>query len=101
MFSPVLGDDIGRIVSFNSGAFALRFLAGAAADDRSLRETRAFALVGAERVRPPRLSLFAFDSPRLICGRPMNRVGRGLNLSTPFLRAHWPESLGLPTRTLS
>ena len=51
--------------------------------DASLRLGARFVFVAAERVRPPRLRPFAFDSPRLICRRPMDSVGRGRESTTP------------------
>ena len=69
----------GRAVSSNSRVFAVRFF-GRACRDACLRPARGFAFAGAERIRPPRLRLFAFDSPRLICRRPMDSVGRNANL---------------------
>jgi hypothetical protein len=70
-------------VSSNSRVFAWSFFASAAADV-SLRPARAFVFVATDLVRPPRLKPFAFDSPRLICSRPMDSVGRELESSTSF-----------------
>ena len=70
--------------------FAVSFFASAAAD-ASLRPARAFVFVGAERIRPPRLRLLAFDSPRLICRRPMDSVGRNANLPHLSRSAHASE----------
>src|SRR5262245_8315996 len=79
MLSSVLSDTFGRAVSFNSSSFALRFLAEAVAD-ASLRPAR--------RVRPPCLRPFALDSPRRICRRPLDSVGRGLESITHSCAAH-------------
>jgi hypothetical protein len=68
-------DAFGRTVSCNARVFDASFFANSA--DVSLRLARAFDFVAIDRVRPPRLRPFAFDSPRLICRRPMDSVGRG------------------------
>src|SRR5262249_4700771 len=65
---------------FNSRVFAASWVAG---DDAPLCPARAFAFVTPERVRPPRLRLLAFDSPRLICRRPWDSVGRKLDPNIP------------------
>src|SRR5262245_48004644 len=75
---------------FNSRVFTANWLASEAddaslADDSFLRPARAFTFAGAER-GPPRLALFAFDSPRRICRRPMDSLVVGSNL--PQLPAH-------------
>ena len=90
MFSLGLADVLRRAVLFNAGTFAASFFADIAAD-ASLRPTRVFAFSGAERIRPPRLRPFAFDSPRLICRRPMDSVGRNANLSHLSCLAHASE----------
>src|SRR5262245_29359232 len=86
-FSSALSDTFGWAALFNSNAFALRFLAEAVAD-APFCPARVFVFVAAESVRPLRLRPFAFDSPRLICRRPLDSLGRGLKSNTLHCAAH-------------
>src|SRR5262245_54393604 len=71
----ILSSELGRADSFNLRAFVVRFLAGALSE-ACLRPARVFGFAASESDRPPRLRPFAFDSPRLICRRPMDSASR-------------------------
>src|SRR6516225_6131015 len=76
--------------SSNARVFVASSLANAVADTFA-DLVRVLVFASAERIRLPRLRSFAFDSPRLICRRPMDSVGRNANLAHLSRPAHASE----------
>ena len=75
-----------RSASSNSRVFAASCSASVAAD--AFRPAQFLSLAVPVWVRAPRLEPFAFDSPRRICRRPIDSVGRNANLAHLFATAH-------------